>query len=62
MQNPQQILKSNGQNPNQAFQSGKLKFDKTASCLVYNPPGVNNFKEEITKDKNNDSFSNKSRC
>jgi hypothetical protein len=36
MKSLQQILKANGQNPKQAYQSGKFKFDKTAGCLVYN--------------------------
>lgn len=42
MKSLQEILKANGQNPNQAYQIGKLEFDKTAGCLVYSPPGVNN--------------------
>ena len=46
MKSLQQILKANGQNPNQAYQTGKFKFDKTAGCLVYDPSGVNNFKKE----------------
>ena len=36
------ILKRNNENPNQAYQIGKLEFDKTAGCLVYKPHGVNN--------------------
>lgn len=55
MKSLQQILKANEQNSNQAYQSGKLKFSKTAGCLVYNPPGVNNFKKENTP-------KNKKRC
>ncbi len=42
MKSLQQILKANGQNPNRAYQIGKLEFYKTAGCLVYRPPGVNN--------------------
>ena len=44
MKSLQQILKANGQNPNQAFQSGKLEFDKKTGCFVYNPPELNNFR------------------
>jgi len=46
MKSLQQIIKANGQNPNQAFQAGKLTFDKKVGCLVYNPPGINNFIKE----------------
>ena len=42
MKSLQEILKANGQNPSQAYQTGKLEFDKTAGGLVYRPPGVNN--------------------
>ena len=42
MKSLQQILKNNGQDPNQANQTGKLEFNKTAGCLVYQPPGINN--------------------
>jgi len=42
MKSLQQILKANGQNPNLSYRTGKLEFDKTANCLVYKPPGVNN--------------------
>lgn len=41
------IRKMNGESPNEVFTSkSKFKFNKTAGCLVYNPPGVNNFKKE----------------
>jgi len=46
MKSLQEILKANGQNPNQSYQIGKLEFDKTAGCLVYSPPGVNNSKRK----------------
>ena len=55
MKSLQQILKANGQNSNQAYQSGKLKFSKTAGCLVYNPPSINNSQKESTP-------KNKKRC
>jgi len=42
MKSLQQILKANGQSPNLSYQTGKLEFDKTAGCLVYKPPVVNN--------------------
>lgn len=40
MKSLQQILKANGQSPNQAYQTGKFKLDKTAGCLIYSPPEV----------------------
>ncbi|MBT6690383.1 hypothetical protein HN903_02730 [archaeon] len=46
MKSLQQILKANSQSLSQAYQSGKLKFDKTAGCLVYIPSEVNNFRKE----------------
>mgnify|MGYP003965210905 CR=1 FL=1 len=48
MKSLQQILKANSQSLSQAYQSGKLKFDKTAGCLVYIPSEVNNFRKEET--------------
>ena len=51
MKSLQQILKANGQNPRQAYQTGQFKFDKTAGCLVYNPSKVNNFKKEVSGSK-----------
>jgi hypothetical protein len=38
MKSLQQIFKTNGQDPNKAYQAGQFKFDKTAGCQVYNPP------------------------
>lgn len=37
----EQILKDNGQNPNQANQTGTFEFSKKAGCLVYQPLGIN---------------------
>ncbi len=37
MKSLQEILKANGQNPNQAYQTGKFEFDRKAGCLVYSP-------------------------
>ncbi|MFH2059394.1 MAG: hypothetical protein ABIJ59_10900 [Pseudomonadota bacterium] len=45
------IRKMNGQNPNQARQTGKFRFDKTAGCLVYDPSGVNGFEKEKSVSK-----------
>lgn len=42
MKSLQEILKTNGQNPNLAHQTGKLEFCKKYCCLIYCPPGVNN--------------------
>ena len=52
MKSLQQILKANDQSPNLSYQTGKLEFDKTAGCLVYSPPGVNNSGKEIQENPN----------
>lgn len=44
MKSLQQNLKDNGQDPNLAYQAGKLEFNKKAGCLVYCPPRVDNSK------------------
>jgi hypothetical protein len=47
MKSLQQILKANGQVPNQVYQKGELTFDKKAGCLVYNPPGIRDRDKEV---------------
>jgi hypothetical protein len=46
MKSLQQILKSNGQNLNNAYQTGKLEFDMSIGCLVYRPSRVNEAKRK----------------
>ena len=46
------IKKMNGESPRKVFiPKSKFKFVKEAGCLVYNPPGVNNFREENKRTK-----------